>query len=456
MKAALIYLEDNLSYEKAIEYLQNLTTFGINLGLGRITELLHRLGDPHRQIKVVHVGGTNGKGSVCAMLVNVLQQAGYRTGSFTSPHLHSYTERFQINGQPIGERALALLISRLRPHLAAMEAEGFEHPTEFEVSTALAFCYFVSAKVDLVVLEVGLGGAIDSTNVVTPLVSVITNVAMDHIDYLGHTVEEIAQVKTGIIKPGIPTVSGIGYRDNTDTQCHEGVPDEGALAVLEEVCRQKESSLVLVGRDINVVYGNYSIKGQYFDYQGLKWQMKDLCLSLLGRHQVVNAALALATLEILGVQGYPVLEEALRYGLKHVIWPARLELLGDSPQFLLDGAHNYAGACSLSRALTDYFPEQKKVFVLGMLGDKERLKVIAQLAPLAHEIIITKPNHPRAGDWRQLAVMAKRYVDQVAVIENLPLALESSVTKAGLGCLVCITGSLYMVAEAREWVLKRQ
>ncbi|TYO98040.1 bifunctional folylpolyglutamate synthase/dihydrofolate synthase [Desulfallas thermosapovorans] len=427
-------------YEEAMEYLQNLTKFGMNFGLGRITELLRRLGDPHRRIKVIHVGGTNGKGSTTAMLAGVLQCAGYRVGTFTSPHLHAYTERYRINGREIDPGRVAGLITRLRPHLEAMVQEGFEHPTEFEVSTALAFCYFAEEAVDYLVLEVGLGGAIDSTNVVHPLVSVITNVAMDHMDYLGNTVADIARVKAGIIKPGVPVVTAA---ENPD-----------ALAIIKETCREKGCHLLQVGKDVTWTCGGHSLRGQHFSYLGQRLYLPDLWIPLIGRHQVMNAATALGVLEILAGQGVHITENALKEGLSRAVWPARLELIGDKPPVLIDGAHNYDGALSLRHALDDYFPGRDVIMVLGMLGDKERARVVAELAPRARYVIITRPNSPRAGDWQQMAAEARRYLAEVDTVENISGAVQTALKKARESDLVCITGSLYMVAEAREIVLE--
>ncbi len=426
-------------YEEAMEYMQNLTKFGMNFGLERISELLRRLGEPHRRIKVIHVGGTNGKGSTTAILASVLQSSGYRVGTFTSPHLHSYTERFRINGAEIDPNQVAKLITHLCPHIETMVQDGFEHPTEFEVSTALAFCYFAEEAVDYLVLEVGLGGSIDSTNVVHPLLSLITNVTMDHMDYLGDTVSDIARVKAGIIKPGVPVVTA---SDNPEV-----------LAIIQEICRAKGCTLIQVGQDVTWEYGEHSLRGQYFDYQGNKWRFTELWLPLLGQHQVVNAAAALAALEVLAGLGVHMEENALRDGLSKTVWPARLELLGGKPPVLIDGAHNYEGARSLRLALDTYFPERKIVMVLGMLGDKERFRVVAELAPRARKVIITKPNSPRAGDWQQLAAQAREFISDVDVVESIADAVLSGMKQTGVDDLVCITGSLYMVAEAREVVL---
>ncbi len=429
-----------LQYREAMEYLQNLTKFGMNFGLGRITELLRRLGNPHQTLRVIHIGGTNGKGSTTAMVASVLHKAGYRVGTFTSPHLHSYTERYQINGRQIDPDRVARWITRLRPHLDAMVREGFEHPTEFEVSTAMAFCYFQEEQVDYLVLEVGLGGAIDSTNVVHPLLSVITNVAMDHMNYLGNTLEEIARVKAGIIKPGAPVVTAADKPQ--------------VLEIIAAACREKGSSLVRVGRDVTWTCGAKSLQGQYFDYNGLHRRLAGLWIPLLGRHQVVNAATALAVLEVLSERGAVLDETALREGLAATVWPARLELIGGDPPVLVDAAHNYDGARSLRQALDDYFAGRGVIMVLGMLGDKERARVVAELAPRARHVVITRPNSPRAGDWQQLAVEARRYLRDVDTVENIGEAVRTAMALAREGDLVCVTGSFYMVAEARETVLR--
>lgn len=430
-----------MNFSEAIEYLRNLTKFGFNFGLGRVQELLRRTDNPHEKLKVIHVGGTNGKGSTAAMLSSILQTAGYKVGFFTSPHLHSYTERYRINGGEIKEDRIADLITRMRPLLEDMVNQGFEHPTEFEVSTAMAFLYFWEEQVDLVVLEVGLGGAIDSTNVVTPLVSVITNVAMDHMDYLGNTITEIATVKAGIIKDNSFAVTASDKAE--------------VLDVIRDRCRDTNSRLVVVGTDVTWEIKTSDMFGQTFNIKGLKDTYPDLKIYLLGHHQVRNAATALATVEVLIEQGYRISIGEIREGFSLTKWPARLEIVRDQPLVLLDGAHNLDGAISLKNALQDIFKYKKLILVFGMLGDKEREKVVAELAPLADTIIVTKPNNPRAGDWQQIAREAGKYARAVAVIENIHTAVEKGMSIAGPHDLVCITGSLYMVAEARELFIKK-
>lgn len=427
-----------MEFLEAMEYVRGLAKFGFNFGLGRIEELLRRLGSPHLGLDIIHVGGTNGKGSTIAMLSAILQEAGWRVGTFTSPHLHSYTERFRINGVNIPEDTCAALISEICPHLDSMVAEGFEHPTEFEVATAVAFLYFYREKIDFLILEVGLGGAIDSTNVVKPLVSVITNVAMDHMDYLGHTIREIAGVKAGIIKPGVPVITAA-----------EG---EG-LEVIKKVSRENNSPLIKIGQDVTWEHIALSQEKQQFTIRGRVRVYENLTIYLIGRHQQINAATAVAAAETLLELGVPVSEKAVRSGLAAARWPARLEIMRREPLVLIDGAHNYDGARALRLALEETFPTRSIVLLIGMLGDKERARVVAELAPLARTVIVTRPNNPRAGNWQELAREAQRYTSEVYVIEDIGKALDKALSLAGQDDLVCVTGSLYMVAEARQLLL---
>lgn len=427
-----------MDYQEALAYLAGLTRFGVNLGLNRIEELLRRLGRPHRALKIVHVGGTNGKGSTVVMLANILQAAGYRVGTFTSPHLHSYCERFCINGRQIERNRLAGLITELRPHLEFMAGEGFEHPTEFEVATALALLYFHREKVDFVVLEVGMGGAIDSTNVVTPLLAIITNVSIDHTDYLGKTVREIAGVKSGIIKPGVPTVTAAAG---------------DALAVIAATCRKRGSPLTLVGRDITWKFQSATLGGQCFSVRGRRYAWADLWLPLLGKHQLSNAVTAIAAVELLVDQGFTMDFLAVRDGLAATHWPARLEILRREPLVLIDGAHNFDGARSLRRALEEYFPDRGKIMLLGILADKERAGVVSELAPAARAVVVTRPDSPRSGDWQDLAVDVRRYTPEVYLVEDVGEAVNKALSLARPGEMVCVAGSLYLAAEAREILL---
>jgi dihydrofolate synthase/folylpolyglutamate synthase len=269
-----------MNYQESIEYLKSLTTFGINLGLGRIKNLLSRLGSPEKELNFVHVAGTNGKGSTCAMLASILDRSGLKVGLFTSPHIHSYTERIRINGREIREDEISQLITEIRVPLDEMVREGVEHPTEFEVTTALALLYFARQQVDIAILEAGLGGAIDSTNVVMPRLSIITNIGMDHMDYLGLTLEDIARVKAGIIKPGRDVITA------TD--------EPQAIRVIKEKAREENAPLWEYGKDFQVEPVSDSLEGQIFNCRVKETYFSGLKITLLGQHQLINASLAVA------------------------------------------------------------------------------------------------------------------------------------------------------------------
>jgi dihydrofolate synthase/folylpolyglutamate synthase len=440
-----------MSYDEALDFLVGLTKFGFNFGLQRIEYLLKLLGDPHRKLRVVHVGGTNGKGSTAMMTASVLESAGYRVGLFTSPHLDSYTERYLINRVPVSEPKLAELISRVRPHLERMVRSGEEHPTEFEVCTAIAFLYFCEEQVDFLVLEVGLGGAIDSTNAIpTPLVSVITNIAFDHMDYLGNTIREIAAVKAGIIKQGGHAVTAAA--------------DPDALDAISSRCRQVGASLLRVGAgpgaDIGYELKESTPSGTSCDLHSPWGDYPGIWLPLAGQYQAINAATALGAIEVLRRRhGAPITADQIKAGFAAARWPARLELLSEGPAVLVDVTHNHDGSRKLRAALEEIYHYRRLVLVLGMLGDKEREKVVGELAPLAGAsggtVVITRPNSPRAGDWEMLASEARRYTNRVLMIEEIAAAVDTALEEAGPGDLVCVTGSFYMVAEARAYLRRR-
>ncbi|MBC7104843.1 MAG: bifunctional folylpolyglutamate synthase/dihydrofolate synthase, partial [Firmicutes bacterium] len=355
---------------------------------------------------------------------------------FTSPHLSSYAERYVTDGEPIAEGRLAEWIWALRPVLEAMVRDGWEHPTEFEVCTAIAFCHFLEQGVDFLVLEVGLGGAIDSTNVVRPLVTVITNVSRDHMEQLGRSVVEIARVKAGIIKEGVPVVTGA---------------HGAALEVIAEAAREKAAPLYLVGRDVTWRPVSHSLEGQVFDLTGLLGRYEGLRLPLIGRHQMANAACAVAAVELLARAGQAaVTERVVREGLARTSWPGRLEVVSRRPLVLLDGAHNHDGVRCLRQALTDYLPDRDVILVIGMLGDKEREKVAEELAPAARAVVVTRPNSPRAGAWADLADAVRPHCAAVEVVEDPWQAVCRAMEMAGPRDAVVVTGSLYTVGEVRE------
>lgn len=443
------------AYEDTINYIKNLTKFGINLGLERIKTLLSRLDNPQDQLKIIHVGGTNGKGSTIAMIQSILEQAGYRAGMFISPHLHDYRERISINRELISPVDVTEGIGKLKPVLESMVADGVEHPTEFEISTALALLYFARKEPDFVLLEVGLGGEIDSTNVVTPIISVLTSIGMDHMDYLGKTLGEIAGVKAGIIKEGIPVVTSADKPE--------------AIQVIEERVRIKKVKLIKVGQDVKwqKTMGrktpvNANEYRNIFDYYGLMGNLSELELFLAGEHQLVNACTALAVCEVLQVNySVSIPENAIREGLKKVRWPGRQELISESPRILLDGAHNVDGMNSLAKSLIDYrstlYRRERLILCLGMLRDKEIEKAVSIIAPLADEIIVTKPDSPRAGDWEVVARLAEKYIsrDRIRTIENSVQGVQEGLRMLNPQDMLCVTGSLYMLAPVRQYLVER-
>jgi len=431
-----------MNYRDSLEFLHDLTKFGFNFGLERIETLLRLLGNPEKELQVVHIGGTNGKGSTAAMVASILIAGGKKTGLFTSPHLDSYRERIRINNEMISEADMAGLLTEIKPLLEKMVAEGYEHPTEFEVITAVALLYFRQQDVELAVVEVGLGGLIDSTNVVHPLVSVITNVGMDHMEYLGSTLEEITRVKVGIIKERSIAITAAAKPE--------------VLAIIEEACREKDVSLIKVGTDVTYSFLNHSRQGQQFSVGTAAKFYPSLEITLMGKHQVINAAMAVAVIEALKDRGIDLPQDAVAQGLKHTKWPARLELLPGTPPVLVDAAHNFDGALTLAAAIKEYFPSEKVVLLIGMLADKEREKVLSVLAPLAEKIVVTRPNSPRAGEWRQLAREARLYTEAVMVEEQISQAVDRAIEAAGTGYMVCVTGSFYMVAEARQEIINRR
>jgi dihydrofolate synthase/folylpolyglutamate synthase len=426
----------HLDYESAMNYLHGLYRFGSRLGLGRIRRLTSLLGNPERRFPSVHVAGTNGKGSVTAMVANVLRESGYRVGMYISPFLQDFEERMSINGENIPRERVAELASRARVAVERMLEEGHEHPTEFEVITAMAFQYFAEEGVDFGVIEVGLGGRYDATNVVTPWVSVITSIGFDHMDRLGNTIAKIAYEKAGIIKSGVPVVSS-------------RQPAE-ALAVISQAAQENGSRLVRVGEDVEWREVRCSIEGQSVHLRGLHGSYENLDIALLGRHQQGNAATAVAALEVLSSAGVRVPEHAVRRGLATVKWPGRLEVISRSPLIVIDGAHNQDGARVLAAAIRDILPHDRMVLVIGILADKALDDILVELVPPAAHVIVTTPKSPRAYPADKLAEKVREYPVTVHVKPRISDALEKGLELTGPSDLLCVTGSLYLVGDARS------
>jgi dihydrofolate synthase / folylpolyglutamate synthase len=416
-----------MEYSNALEYLYSLEKFGIVFGLENIRWLLGLMDNPHGSLKTVHVGGTNGKGSVACMVSSMLQEEGYKVGTYTSPHLVSFTERVTVNRREISVDEVADLTAFLRKKAESKDKERTF--TFFDFTTALAFEYFRREDVDISVVEVGLGGRLDSTNVVQPLVSVITNVAFDHMDYLGDHIDDIAREKAGIIKEGVPVVTGA--RD---------IP----LAIIEETARVRTSPLSLLGADFSYVKAGE----QRMSYRGLACQFDDIFVNLRGDHQLLNGAVALCATEHLASAGFPVGEASVRRAMGHIVWPGRLEVVCDSPTILLDGAHNPDGTRVLEEFLRTHYRDKRKVLIFGVMKDKDYRPMLARLAPLMDTIILTRPNIERALDPSAL----KGSAGHVVLTENLRDAIVEARKTAGDRDLIVITGSLYTVGEAKRLI----
>ena len=408
-----------------------------DFNLPRMEALLARLGNPHRASPVIHIAGTKGKGSTAALVASALSKAGYRVGLYTSPHLHTFRERMRIGQRFIGEDEVAALVARLRPEAEALNVQGMVgQVTTFELITALAFLFF-ERRVDVQVLEVGLGGRLDSTNVCQPEVCVITSLSYDHTQVLGRTLSEIAYEKAGILKTGAVAV--------TAPQAPE------AMTVVEETARSKGVPLTVVGRDITWEMLRQDLDGQSVRIQGLR-DSHEVWLPLLGDHQVENAAVAVATLELAGRRGMVAPAAAVVAGFRDVSWPGRLQVLERKPLVIADGAHNpYSMAC-LRNALRNHIPFRKAFVIMGISTDKDASGILREIAPLECKLIAVRSRHPRAADPARIAAEARRLgmdaVSGLTVKDGLALARR----EARPDDLVCATGSLFVAAEAIEAV----
>jgi dihydrofolate synthase/folylpolyglutamate synthase len=440
-----------MDYQEAWTFLNNLQFFKIKLGLESMGAFLESLGNPHQRLRFVHVAGTNGKGSVCANLLAILSRAGYRVGVYTSPHLSSVRERFRINDQFISREEFAKEATAIHRILAGRQI------TYFEFTTALALLWFAARQVDLVILEVGLGGRLDATNVVTPLVGVITNVAMDHEAYLGNTLAEIAAEKAGIVKPGVPLVSAVA-------------PGDG-LEVVAAACREKNAPHYLLGRDFQVAArpdGSWEYRGIDPDrlWAGLR-------SNLLGDYQRDNSAVALAVVELLSRRGFPVEASAIGPALARVQWPGRLEQFcltepaltlpagrpGDQGfppdsgyrRYLLDGAHNPAGVESLAHFLASCREYRHLVMIWASMADKDFSTSLARIAPLCRRIIFTRPEAERSASASQLAgCLGAEFRDRALAAADIGEALELARSLTDGRDLIGVAGSLYLIGAARQ------
>jgi dihydrofolate synthase/folylpolyglutamate synthase len=408
----------------------DLQKFGIKFGLSSTLSLLERLRLPYQQGRYIHLAGTNGKGSVAAMLSAILTRAGYPVGLFTSPHLVSFQERYRLRDRDIGPDRLLALINQVR---AAVD--DAEPPTFFEFAAAMAFLYFHQEGADPVILEAGMGGRLDATNIVHPKVTVITNISRDHQEHLGAGLLAIAGEKAGIIKPGVPLVT------------HARQPR--VLELFRGRCRELQAPMYLGGVD----FKTRGRAGGKFSYQGLSRNWDGLSLALQGRHQYRNAALALAVVELLAREGFSIPEAALRAGLQQTRWPGRLEQVAQDPRLLLDGAHNPAAALSLAQALKSSRRNGNLVLVLGIMADKDVDAILGRLLPLARTVIFTQPRYFRAASTAELARRAAVFPHlRIFQVPRVADALRQAQALAGPQDRIVVTGSLFTVGEAKEYL----
>lgn len=420
-----------MNYSEAIEYIHSTLWRGSRLGLERMTELMAKIGNLQKSMKFIHIAGTNGKGSTAAMLAAVLQGAGYKVGLFTSPYVISFNERIQINSTPISEIDLAHEVTQIKPFADSMA----DSPTEFELVTAIALSYFRRMACDIVILEVGLGGALDSTNVIdTPELAIITSIGMDHTAELGNTIGEIAEAKAGIIKTGGKVIAYGG--------------DSEVKSVITSACRAKGAHLTWADFESLVPLG-FNGSCQHFDYG----QYENLELALLGDFQLKNAALVLGAVKILREMGWSLTERAVRAALKTVFWPGRFEILTKEPIFLLDGAHNPHGTAATANALKSMFPGKKFIFLTSIMEDKDFGGIFAPLFPIAEAFVTITPKNPRAMDSKKLAKAISGIGAKAFPSDTLRGGVQLAKELAGNQVPICAIGSLYMAGAVRDIVL---
>lgn len=419
-----------MTYQEALTYIHSISWRGSKPGLERISGMMEQLGNVQEDLKFIHIAGTNGKGSVSAMLSSVLTAAGYRTGLFISPYIMRFNERMQVNGVPISDEELAEIVTEVQPVAESMA----ERPTEFEIITAAAFLWFARQKCDIVVLETGLGGRLDATNLISKNVcAVITNLGMDHTEYLGNTLGEIAGEKCGILKPGCPVVA---YRSAPE-----------AMKVIR--ARAKELECPMRTADFGKIKAlSADLQGQTFQYK----QFPELTVHLLGAHQLKNAAVALETISVLRKAGWEIPDEAVVQGMDATRWPGRFEVLQDNPLVIVDGAHNPQGVESLIAAVKEYLPGQHIVCVTGVLADKDWKPMMDRLKTVVSDFVAVTPDSPRALGNVRLARYLTDREHWVSVADDVEKGLTGALERAkATGGMVLACGSLYMAADVRRF-----
>lgn len=431
-------IRKEMTYKETMEYIEGLQTYGSVPGLSSIINLCEKLGNPQKSLSFVHIAGTNGKGSVLSFISTVLKEGGYTVGRYISPTISDYRERIQVNGSMISKKALCRLIGQVKAACEALVAEGKPHPTPFEAETALSFLYFKEKNCDIVVLETGLGGELDATNLIqNTLVAVITSVSYDHMGILGNSLSEIAAAKAGILKPGALAV--------TVKQSEE------VLSVLQEKSSKRNIPLT-VAEPEQMTAVKSTLEKQRFTYKGLK----NLEITMAGRYQLTNAVLAIEALTLLSEKGFPVTEKALRKGLKEAAWEGRFQVLQRKPLFLADGAHNRDGAAKLADSVQFYFTNKRIIYIMGILRDKEQEEIIRATCSYAEHILTVPTSGQRGLSSYELACEVSKYHSRVTALDSVEEAVELSLMMADQDTVIIAFGSLSYLGQLMNCVKNRE
>ena len=412
------------TYKEAVQYLYSLQKYGIKFGLSKTSNIMKSLGNPQLGQKYIHIAGTNGKGSVSAMLESILMKAGMKVGFYSSPHLVRFTERFRINGKDISRTKTMDLVNKLKGVINPSQP-----PTFFEATTAMAFSYFAEEKTDIAIMEVGMGGRLDATNIIRPIVSVITNISLEHQNFLGNRLIDIAGEKAGIIKKGTDLVTS--------------ATQPSVIALLKEICEGKKAAFMRVGKDFR-----YRTNGPEISYFGMKRKLRGLRPGLQGRYQARNAALALAVTERLETKGYSISEKDIKDGLRDAVWPGRMQIISKDPLVIVDGAHNPGAARELADSIAGGFSYARLIVIAGIMEDKDINNIIRLISPVADYIICTRPDYYRAADPGRIMKAASDMGKQGEAVDTLSGAIKKAKAMASSKDLILITGSLFTVGEA--------
>lgn len=428
-----------MKYEEAMKYITEVGNFGSNYGLERTYKLLEHLGNPERDLKLIHIAGTNGKGSTTSMITEILMGEGYKVGMYTSPFIEEFEERIQINRNNIPKESLAILMDEIKVAVDKVIEAGYNHPTEFEIITVLMLLYFKKENIDFGVIEVGLGGTLDSTNVIKPIIQVITSISFDHTNLLGNTLEKIAREKAGIIKRGIPTVI---YPQQ-----------EEVLKVIKNKCFEMDSELYIANNE-NLKFKN--IVNLDKSYQLLKYNNEiDILLPLLGEHQIINLSVAMQAIEVLNSKNIIDISIAnIVKSIKNVSWKGRLEVLSNNPYVVIDGAHNIQGIKTLSRNIKKYFKYENLYLILGILADKDVEEMIKIITPMAKKVYSVTPNSIRGELAESLKDEVSKFNKNCKAFDKYEEAYLEALNDASEKDLILASGSLYMIGDMRKIIRK--